>query len=180
MTAESVPAEVVARFLNLTDRRVRQLVREGVIPKAAHGKYELEGCVFHYVRYLQKRLEDGGAHVTSEKERLDRVRADEIEIRLQRERREIVDAGDVAEVWIEIAAEIKQRLLSLPTALAPLVTGTTRVQQSEEILREGVDDALASLRGGCEKVIARFDPTGAVNGERVGAEIPEVESGVER
>ena len=36
---------VIARFLNLTERRVQQLARDGIIPKAEKGKYDLVRCV---------------------------------------------------------------------------------------------------------------------------------------
>src|SRR5690554_4944951 len=53
------PAEVVSRLLNLTERRLQQLAREGIIPKAAHGKYPLVQCVQGYIRYLQQLARQG-------------------------------------------------------------------------------------------------------------------------
>jgi hypothetical protein len=43
---------VIARFLNLTERRVQQLARDGIIPKPEKGKYDLVGCVQGYIGYL--------------------------------------------------------------------------------------------------------------------------------
>lgn len=40
---------VIARFLNLTERRVQQLARDGIIPKPEKGKYDLVGCVQGYI-----------------------------------------------------------------------------------------------------------------------------------
>ncbi len=44
---------IIARFLNLTERRVQQRARDGIIPKAEKGKYDLVQCVHGYVRFLQ-------------------------------------------------------------------------------------------------------------------------------
>jgi hypothetical protein len=42
-----------AAALHLGERRVQQLVREG-LPKAARGRYDVDKCLRFYVRYLQK------------------------------------------------------------------------------------------------------------------------------
>jgi hypothetical protein len=39
------PIGVIARLLDLSERRVQQLSREGVIPKAERGQYDLVGAV---------------------------------------------------------------------------------------------------------------------------------------
>ena len=45
----------IASLLMLSERRVQQLTREGVIPRAERGRYELVPAVQGYVRYLQER-----------------------------------------------------------------------------------------------------------------------------
>ena len=74
---------VIARFLNLTERRVQQLARDGIIPKAEKGKYDLVRCVQNYVRYLQERAYGNGdtAHDTHhERARLIKAQADKTEL----------------------------------------------------------------------------------------------------
>lgn len=46
-------AALIAKLLNITERRLQQLAKDGVVPKAARGKYPLAGCVRGYVTYLQ-------------------------------------------------------------------------------------------------------------------------------
>ena len=53
MSAATQPIGVIARLLDLSERRVQQLSREGVIPKAERGQYDLIGSVRGYVRYLR-------------------------------------------------------------------------------------------------------------------------------
>lgn len=45
MSSPSQPLAVIAKLLDLTERRVQQLSREGVIPKAERGRYDLVGAV---------------------------------------------------------------------------------------------------------------------------------------
>lgn len=89
------PAATISQLLMITDRRLRQLAQEGVVPKQTHGRYPLVGCVQGYVKYLQQ-LRTGGDERSQEATRLSRVRADlhELEFRLKNEdlyQRDVVD-----------------------------------------------------------------------------------------
>jgi phage terminase Nu1 subunit (DNA packaging protein) len=53
MSTATQPIGVIAKLLDLSERRVQQLSREGVIPKAERGQYDLIGSVRGYVRYLR-------------------------------------------------------------------------------------------------------------------------------
>lgn len=50
MSTATQPIGVISRLLDLSERRVQQLSREGVIPKANRGQYDLIGSVRGYVR----------------------------------------------------------------------------------------------------------------------------------
>ena len=131
----------IARLFNLTERRVQQLAREGIIPKAARGQYELVGCVQGYVRFLQERVDGGG----TDRERLDRARAEEVELRLARAKGLLLDAEQVAVLGEMALGELKARLLVLPTKTAPLVVGCARIPQAKDILDEAIRDALGDI-----------------------------------
>ncbi len=45
MSTATQPIGVIARLLDLSERRVQQLSREGVGPKAGRGQYDFIGCV---------------------------------------------------------------------------------------------------------------------------------------
>jgi hypothetical protein len=45
---------VIAKLLDLSERRIQQLGREGVIPKPERGQYDLVGAVRGYVNYLRE------------------------------------------------------------------------------------------------------------------------------
>lgn len=58
MTAETAPpgyasVSQIARLLMVTPERVRQLAREGVIPRLGRDQYHLVGAVQGYLRWLQ-------------------------------------------------------------------------------------------------------------------------------
>ena len=47
------PTEIIANLLNLSERRVEQLTKKKIIPKAGRGVYDLGQTVQAYIRYLQ-------------------------------------------------------------------------------------------------------------------------------
>jgi phage terminase Nu1 subunit (DNA packaging protein) len=51
-----VPVGKLADALNVTPRRVQQLVADGM-PKAKRGRYDLTACLEWYVRFLQNAVE---------------------------------------------------------------------------------------------------------------------------
>lgn len=88
MSAPSAPVKVKAAtlgklFNNMTDRRIQQLARDGVIPKAARGEYDLVGAVQGYVKFLQERA-FGKAQATgdvhAERARFLKINADKAEL----------------------------------------------------------------------------------------------------
>lgn len=152
--AENVqPAEVIAKLLDVTERRVRQLSSEGVIPKAARGRYEVVGAVRGYIRYLRNlalKGEVGAADYGLERARLVKARADLAEMEATRIRGDLIPAAEVTAAWTEVVALMRSRLLALPDKIAPqLFTSgaheTTRIAEGRDILRNAVFDALGEL-----------------------------------
>ena len=64
------PKETIANLLNVSERRVEQLVQKKIIPKAGRGVFDLGPTVTAYIRYLQGLC--SGAIKTGEPSELDR------------------------------------------------------------------------------------------------------------
>ncbi|MBQ7594685.1 MAG: hypothetical protein IJU48_10075 [Synergistaceae bacterium] len=63
------PKETIANLLNISERRIEQLVKQKIIPKAGRGVFDLGPTVQAYVRYLQGL--SSGTLKTSEPSELD-------------------------------------------------------------------------------------------------------------
>ena len=115
--------EVISRLLNLTPRRVQQLAKEGVIPKAGRGKYRLAPTVRGYVVYLQEKLDNPGAegriNLNEERARKTKAEADLAEMEVAKRRGELIDTVDVKEAWQSILTEVRANLLhNVPVRIA--------------------------------------------------------------
>ena len=148
MAAATQPLAVIAKLLDLSERRVQQLSREGVIPKAERGQYDLIGSVRGYVRYLRDqavRAQAGAPDYAAERARYIRARADLAEMEADTKRGSLIAADDVEAAWIAVLALLRTRLLALPDRLAPHVHEQTRVGDTRNLIRATIREVLDDL-----------------------------------
>ena len=142
----------LSKALNVTPRRVQQLVAEG-LPKAKRGRYELGQCMLWYIRYLQKALEQravtqpDGSHITTHKERLRIMRADAEmkEINLAVRRGELVAIADVEKEMTDLVVTTKARILLVPARVAPELLGETSRVIVQAKIEKALKEALLHL-----------------------------------
>ena len=148
MAASTQPVAVIAKLLDLSERRVQQLSREGVIPKATRGQYDLIGSVRGYVRYLRDQAvsaQAGAPDYAVERARYIRARADLAEMEANQRRGSLIAASDAGAAWVAMLALLRTRLLSLPDRLAPLVYETDSLAGTRDLLRGTLREALEDL-----------------------------------
>ena len=112
MSTATQPIGVIARLLDLSERRIQQLSREGVIPKAERGQYDLIGSVRGYVRYLRDqavRAQAGAPDYAAERARFIRARADLAEMEAEEKRAALIPADQVEATAAELAAKLAAR-----------------------------------------------------------------------
>lgn len=142
------PAKTIAKLLRLTERRVQQLAKEGVIPKAERGRYELAPAVQGYIGYLQERIAGNASQVDSidyhkEKARKIKAEADMAEIEASKRRGEAIDAAEVKRAWQLILGEIRANLIgATPTRIAQLIRGLEDETEVKRIVREEIELAM--------------------------------------
>lgn len=152
-----VGSTAVAQALNITTRRVEQLVKEGM-PRAGRGRYDLGACLLWYVRYLQKALEArsprtntgaGGdlADFGEAKLRSARADAELKELELARQRGEVVEVEAAARLWDDAVTRMRARMVSSINATAVRIVNLTTIAQAHAALRLVIDDALREVEG---------------------------------
>jgi len=146
----SYPAGTIAKFLDLTPRRLRQLVAEGIIPKTDRGRYPLVGAVQGYIKYLRTRADgrtfDPADELQTHKLRLVRWRAELAQIEVERLRGELVPASKLEEVLVFLVTSVRSRLLALPRKLA-VTLNPEDPQDAERRIELEVNGILEELAG---------------------------------
>ncbi len=138
-----VGVEQVAKILNITRRRVQQLVAEGM-PRAERGRYDLGACMAWYIRYLQRALErrelpteDGASgDIRRQRARLLRANADSAEMELAQKRGELIPIEVFRVEMGSMITTLRANLLNLPGRVAPQLEGENRAVIKHKLRNE--------------------------------------------
>lgn len=144
-------APELASIVGCTPRHVQQLARDGIIPKAARGRYPL-AAVTAYCDHLRSDAVRGPADFQAERARWTRARADAAEQLVAERARTLLRREDVDAAVVGAFARVRARLLSIPSKAAPLVLGKDTAEAAEvirraiyEVLRELADTNVSDL-----------------------------------
>lgn len=113
---DSVSTAFLSAVLGITKRHIARLTHEGVLPKIAHGRYELAASV---QRYMEHNARGQVARHTPEPsgDRVRDARARQIELRMAREDRAIITLPEALATVDEVAGEYLQSIGSLPARI---------------------------------------------------------------
>lgn len=136
-------SKVVADWLGLTERRVRQLRDEGVIEEQAPGLYNLRATVTRYIAYLRT----GGASLNDERARLTKAKREAAEMENDLQRGDLHRTEDIEKGITTMCLNIRSRFLTLPAKLSPALAemGGKQADIFDE-LKRAIDETLDELR----------------------------------
>jgi phage terminase Nu1 subunit (DNA packaging protein) len=145
MAAATYPVSTIARLLLLTERRVQQLTKAGVLPKAERGHYELAPAVQGYIKYLRDRnigADDPAADIGAFRARLVKAKAQAAEIEVDSLIGERLLQADVERAWQAILVPLRAGLIGLPTRMATAVANAETPREAQQILQQVVGEFL--------------------------------------
>ena len=145
--ASSFNIQAIAKLLKLSERRIQQLAKEGVIPKAERGKYDLVDSVHGYIDYLKAKAggEFTAEEVLKNKNKLLKAKAELAEIDKMKASGELIPKGEVKKTWLELVHKLKQKLLSIPNKVAPVVVTIKSINEIKLILKDKIYEALYEI-----------------------------------
>jgi phage terminase Nu1 subunit (DNA packaging protein) len=122
VTDWAVPVAVLAQYLGLTERRVQQLVVEGVVPKPEAKQYAFLECVKGYNAYLQqcaagKAVSDEAKEKQSAQIGLLQAQRDSAQMALDVKRGALVPAEAVRSATVQLVRVLSEGADSLPDVL---------------------------------------------------------------
>lgn len=151
-------AKALANLLGLTERRVQQLTKEGVIPAAptpAGYAYELSPAVQAYIAYIKSSALSGGDPARERELKRQKMEADialkESQNEVQRLKMDIISGKyiSVEEAALDYArffVAFKKFALSLPGRLAGQLGGAVEPVEARRIEQELHGDVTRALR----------------------------------
>ena len=129
----------VGERLGISTGRVHQLVQSGIFPK--------RGTLDEYVLANEKRESANGEQLdlTAERARVAKEQADKLTMENAERRGELVEFQATVTKWRSEATRVKNRLLAMPSKLAPLMIGVKKPAEAQSILEQAVHEALSEL-----------------------------------
>lgn len=136
--------KVIADWLAVTERRVRQLRDEGVIVERKPGLYELKSSVVRYISYLRKG--NGNTSLADERALLTRAKREAADMENELRRGNLHSSEDIERGLKTMCLNIRTKFLTLPAKLSPRLSqmGGDQAGIFDE-LKQAVDEALDEL-----------------------------------
>lgn len=140
----------VAEHLDLSVKRVSELIRDGVLPsKKGRSPLNIDVCRFSYISYLRKlggyNKKNGSGDITEEKTKLTAAQARKAELEVEQLEGNLIPAALVQDTWIDYVANARAKLIALPTRIAHQVLSVDNYAECEQLIKERVHEALDEL-----------------------------------
>tara|TARA_R110000765_G_scaffold191080_1_gene296204 strand:- start:389 stop:919 length:531 start_codon:yes stop_codon:yes gene_type:complete len=147
MKEQTVPIASLCRVLNLGERRIQQMVKEGILIKEERGRYPFLSNIKNYVMYLQMRVDGGGKVLDLDDARKRKLHAEAmlVELELADAQKNTISISDHGEVVGSLGDIIRGRLLVLPSKLAPALALETKQGLCKQIIEDEIRSTLAEI-----------------------------------
>jgi len=140
----------LAEHLDLSPKRISELIRDGILPsKMGRSPINIDVCRIAYISYLRKlggyNKKSGTADIAEEKTRLTKAQADKAELEVSSLEGQLIPAKLVQDTWADLIANVRIRLLGLPSRIAHHVIIVDTYQEAELIIKDQVYETLDEL-----------------------------------
>ena len=158
----------LAKILGLTDRHIRRLRDEYGLFKKQEGKrtYTLESCVPEYLEYKLEEAGKTGSGYNKEKQQAEHeeIKKKISMLKLRKLQGQLHEAADVEIFLTDMLSAFRNRLLSIPQKVTPLLVGEDDNNVIMDILEKEIFGALGEL--------SEYDPQ-KIDGEQDASELYE-------
>lgn len=139
-----IPLEQAGKLLEIGPERIKQLMREGYIPRDKPGKVSLVGAVRGYIRSLK----DAAAKQTktSADSRVRDARAQEIEMRNAERMRTLIPLEEALAIMDEYTAVVREAMDSIPARVTRDMDVRRKIEAEVNVAHEKIVKAHGSGR----------------------------------
>ncbi|MBP3578998.1 MAG: hypothetical protein J6K15_12885 [Lachnospiraceae bacterium] len=139
--------KAVAKWLDLSERRVRQLRDDKIITEYKPGLYDLKTANHQYINYLRKNNPESESSIdyNAERAKLVRAKRESQELELQLRRKEVHTTEDVEQVMTDTLVRFKTRLMAIPAKLSPILSKKKDQTEIFKMLKTAIDEVLEEL-----------------------------------
>jgi hypothetical protein len=150
---KDISITAICFLLGVNRQRVGQLEAAGVVERVAPGRYSIASVP----RFIDMQRKAGGGSEAMQEAKLDLILQKITAGKLDIEEREgkLVPVDNALNAFSAVTAMVRQRILALPTKLAPRLLGKHHAGEIESILRVDIYEALEAIAN--DEDIRRID-----------------------
>lgn len=138
--------KAVASWLNLTETRIRQLHKEGILSEERPGLYDLQTATHEYIEYLRRGgSEKGDIDYNAEKAKLIMAKREVAELELHTRKGDLHSTEDVEKVMTDTLTKFRAHMMAIPAKLSPTLAKKTSKEEIFRLLKASIDEALEEL-----------------------------------
>ena len=160
----------VAEHLGLTERMIRKLVADSILPTVVRGTLDLDEARHAYIKYLRKSARTRNLvktfpnsadcpaealDLTAQRAALAKAQREHVELKSGAMRRDLLPRDDVVRAVTACFQHVRDKLTGLPTKMAPGLARMSAAADVRAALAREVDEALSELAE--QKVIAKAE-----------------------
>lgn len=154
----------VAAHLGIGQSAVAKLVDMGIFPRTPRRGLDLDQCRVAYLGRLREEAAGRAAQgdgedldLVTERARLAKEQADRISMENAITRRKVVCSTDVVKILSPLLANLRTRLLAMPSECAVSLANVSSAASAEAIVRRVVIEALNDLSSGTTAIAEHCD-----------------------
>jgi phage terminase Nu1 subunit (DNA packaging protein) len=173
MSENDVSAKALGEWLDVSDRTIRELAERGIAVRTGRGRYDLKQSVINHTRHLREVSAGRGGEnqildLTAERARESKERADNLALKNEQLRGELLHVDDVVRNWQDILRRVSSSLLSVPERVAARRSVDADIVQAfDREIRDTLND-LADDEDGSPARLEQPAPADEATSERVG------------
>ncbi|MBL9138658.1 MAG: hypothetical protein JNK85_22505 [Verrucomicrobiales bacterium] len=147
MADGTMSSEEFSSLTGLTDKRHRQLAKEGWFPPPEDGRWKTAPCIRGMFKYYR-----GSAERNERKTNIE-LKNQLLQIAVKAKLHEYIPTTEVRQFMAKMIVGAKTRALAMPSAMAPKVALMSDAVAIEEMLHAAVRDLLVEMESGtwCER-----------------------------
>lgn len=149
-----VSAEELAEFIDISERRVYQLVDAEIIDRVAEGKYDVKECAKNYYEF---KFGSGSRDLNEVRAEHEEIKKRISEIKLAKQQNKVHEAADVEFAMTNILTTFRNRILAIAPKISPQITGMKNTNKISDLMNSELKEALEEL--------SEYDPSLFVDDE---------------
>lgn len=135
-----ITLDMASRLLEIGPERIRQLMREGYIPRDKPGRVSLVGAVQGYHRFLKDLLSKQTK--TSADSEVRKERAREIKLRNDIRERALIPTDEAVAAYDELIAAVREAMNSIPARVTRDIQLRRKIEAEVHAAQESIIKAL--------------------------------------